>query len=241
MTDDLFAGVSHAAHRGSRSWYTLPLSIAAHAAALAALLVIPLMAVGDLPAIRRAMTFGDIEIMPVAPPPPRLRDARPPGAHVRTPARDAAPVDPPPAIGPERIESLGSEIEMAGDPNGVDGAIPIDSDRTFVPPPPPPPQPDNPTGPIRPGGRIVAPQRIVYVQPVYPSIAQSAGIEGRIVIEAIVGPTGDVTEARIVKSVRFLDDAALTAVRQWKYTPTLLNGTPVSVLLTVSVDFRLSR
>jgi hypothetical protein len=73
MTDDLFAGVSHAVHRGSRSWYTLPLSIAAHAAAVAAVLVIPLMATGELPAIRRAITFGDIEIMPVAPPPPRLR------------------------------------------------------------------------------------------------------------------------------------------------------------------------
>jgi protein TonB len=76
---------------------------------------------------------------------------------------------------------------------------------------------------------------------VYPPIAQSAGIEGRIVIEAIVGPTGEIKEARVVRSVRFLDDAALAAVRQWKYTPTLLNGTPVSVLLTVSVDFRLSR
>jgi protein TonB len=240
MTDDLFAGVSHAVHRGSRSWYTLPLSIAAHAAAVAAVLVIPLMATGELPAIRRAITFGDIEIMPVAPPPPRLRDARRPGARVRTPARDAAPVEPPPAIGPERIESLDAEIEIGGDPNGVDGAIPIDSDRTFVPPPPPPPA-DKPTAPIRPGGRIVAPQRIVYVQPVYPPIAQSAGIEGRIVIEAIVGPTGEIKEARVVRSVRFLDDAALAAVRQWKYTPTLLNGTPVSVLLTVSVDFKLSR
>jgi protein TonB len=240
MAEDLFAGVARAAHRGSRSWYTLPLSIAAHAAALAAVLVIPLMATGDLPAIRRAITFGDIEIMPVAPPPPRLRAARPPAAG-NTPARDAAPVDPPPAIGPERIESSESAIDIVGDPNGVEGAIPIDSDRTFVPPPPPPPQPERQTGPIRPGGRIVAPQRIVYAQPVYPSIAQSAGIEGRVVIEAIVGPSGEVTDVRVVKSARFLDDAALTAVRQWKYTPTLLNGTPVSVLLTVSVDFKLSR
>jgi periplasmic protein TonB len=241
MADDLFAGVSHAARRGSRSWYTLPLSIGAHAGALAAVLVIPLMATGDLPAIRRAITFGDIEIMPVAPPPPRLRTARPPGAHVEAPARDAAPVDPPPAIGPERIEASDSAIDITGDPNGVDGGIPIDSDRTFLPPPPPPPQPERPTGPIRPGGKIVAPQRIVYVQPVYPSIAQSAGIEGRVVIEAIVGPSGEVKDVRVVKSARFLDDAALTAVRQWKYTPTLLNGTPVSVLLTVSVDFKLSR
>jgi protein TonB len=239
MADDLFAGVSHTAHRGAPSWYTLPLSIAAHAAALAAVLVIPLVAAGDLPAIRRAITFGDIEIMPVAPPPPRLRTARPPAAHVEAPARAAAPVDPPPAIGPERIEASESAIDIAGDPNGVDGAIPIDSDRTFVPPPPP--QPERPTGPIRPGGRIVAPQRIVYVQPVYPSIAQSAGIEGRVVIQAIVGPSGEVTDVRVVKSVGFLDDAALAAVRRWKYTPTLLNGTPVSVLLTVSVDFKLSR
>ncbi|HEX2443027.1 MAG TPA: TonB family protein [Vicinamibacterales bacterium] len=240
MADDLFGGVSHAAHLGSRRWYTLPLSIAAHAAALAAVLVIPLMATGDLPAIRRAITFGDIEIMPVAPPPPRLRAARPPGAPVNAPARDVAPLEPPSQIGPERLDSIGSAIEIEGDPNGVDGGIPIDSDRTFVPPPPPPPL-EPPTKPIRPGGKIVVPQRVVYAQPVYPSIAQSAGIEGRVVIEAIVGPSGEVTNVRVVKSVRFLDDSALAAVRQWKYTPTLLNGTPVSVLLTVSVDFRLSR
>ena len=239
MADDLFAGVSQAARRGARSWYTLPLSIAAHAAALAAVLVIPLMANGDLPAIRRAITFGDIEIMPVAPPPPRLRAAKPPTAHVNAAARDAAPVEPPPEIGPERIDLAGSMIEIVGDPNGVDGAVPIDSDRTFVPLPPP--QPEQPTGPIRPGGKIVAPQRVVYVQPVYPAIAQSAGIEGRVVIEAIVGPSGEVTNVRVVKSARFLDEAALAAVRQWKYTPTLLNGTPVAVLLTVSVDFKLSR
>jgi periplasmic protein TonB len=240
MAEDLFGGVSHAARVGSRGWYTLPLSIAAHAIAVAALLVIPLMATGDLPAIRRAITFGDIEIMPVAPPPPRLRAARPPSRQVNAPARDAAPVEPPPDIGPERIDSLESTVETTGDPNGVDDAIPIDSARTFAPPPPPPP-PELPTGPIRPGGRIVAPQRVLYVQPAYPAIAQSAGIEGRVVVEAIVGPSGEVTNARVVRSVRFLDEAAIAAVRQWKYTPTLLNGTPVSVLLTVSVDFKLSR
>jgi protein TonB len=237
---DLFGRSAHATGLGSRSWYTLPLSIVAHAAALAAVLAIPLMATGDLPAIRRAITFGDIDIMPVAPPPLRPRAAKPPRAPVNTPAREPAPVEPPAGIGPERIEPLGSAIEIAGDPNGVDDAIPIDSDRTFVPPPPPPP-PDRPSGPIIPGGKIVAPQRIVYVQPVYPSIAQSAGIEGRVVIEAVVGLSGEVTNVRVVKSVRFLDEAALAAVRQWKYTPTLLNGTPVSVLLTVSVDFTLSR
>ena len=62
-----------------------------------------------------------------------------------------------------------------------------------------------------------------------------------MIIEATIGVDGRVVNARILRSVPLLDDAALDAVRQWEYTPTLLNGVPVPVIMTVTVQFTLSR
>ena len=77
--------------------------------------------------------------------------------------------------------------------------------------------------------------------PVYPALAQSAHVEGDVVLEAIIGVDGSVQELRVVRSVALLDEAALDAVRRWRYTPTLLNGVPVPVVMTVTVSFRLAR
>lgn len=93
--------------------------------------------------------------------------------------------------------------------------------------------------PVRTGGNVKAPERITYVPPVYPQIAQSAGVSGIVIIEAAVGLDGSVTEAHILRSIALLDQAAIDAVKQWKYTPTTLNGVPVPVILTVTVNFAL--
>ena len=90
---------------------------------------------------------------------------------------------------------------------------------------------------VRVGGDIRIPRQIRRVEPAYPDAAVSAGIEGTVVIDAIIGKNGEVRDARIVKSVPTLDDAALAAVREWVYTPTLLNGVPVDVAMTVSISF----
>jgi len=91
--------------------------------------------------------------------------------------------------------------------------------------------------PVRVGGRIKAPTKIKDVKPVYPAIAQSARVAGMVTIEATIGFDGKVVDAKVVRSSPLLDQAALDAVRQWEYTPTLLNGVPVSVLVTVTVNF----
>ena len=91
--------------------------------------------------------------------------------------------------------------------------------------------------PVRIGGRIQAPKKIKDVKPVYPAIAQSARVAGGVTIEATIGPDGKVIDAKVVRSIPLLDQAALDAVRQWEYTPTLLNGVPVSVLVTVTISF----
>ena len=90
---------------------------------------------------------------------------------------------------------------------------------------------------IRVGGQIRPPIRIKEVAPVYPAIAQSARVQGDVVIEATIDEEGNVADARVVKSVPLLDQAALDAVRQWHYQPTLLNGVPIAVVTTVTVKF----
>ena len=91
--------------------------------------------------------------------------------------------------------------------------------------------------PVRVGGQIKTPIKFKDVPPVYPAIAKSAGVSGVVTIEATIGPDGKVTEAKVVRSIPLLDQAALDAVRQWEYTPTLLNGVPVPVLVTVTINF----
>ena len=90
---------------------------------------------------------------------------------------------------------------------------------------------------VRPGGRIMPPKKIKDVQPVYPALAQSARVSGEVTIEATIGPDGKVIDAKVVRSIPLLDEAALTAVRQWEYLPTMLNGVPVPVLVTVTINF----
>jgi TonB family protein len=99
------------------------------------------------------------------------------------------------------------------------------------------PQPPAPGGPVRIGGDIRAPKQIHYVTPVYPRAARDAGIHGTVVIEATLDRNGTVADAYVVSGVVDLNDAALAAVRQWTYTPTLLGGVPVDVLMTVTVVF----
>jgi TonB family protein len=90
---------------------------------------------------------------------------------------------------------------------------------------------------LRVGGQIRPPVRTKEVAPVYPPIAQSARIQGDVVIEATIDEEGKVADARVVKSVPLLDQAALDAVRQWEYQPSLLNGVPTPVVMTVTVKF----
>ena len=90
---------------------------------------------------------------------------------------------------------------------------------------------------VRVGGDIKEPKKLKDVAPIYPEDAKSAGVQGSVIIEAVIGTDGAVTEAKVLRPVPMLDTAALTAVQQWKYTPTLLNGEPGEVLMTVVVNF----
>ena len=105
-----------------------------------------------------------------------------------------------------------------------------------LPPAPPPP----PKAAVRLHSGIRPPERLVYVPPIYPMSARAARVQGIVIIEATLDERGNVTRTQILRSIPLLDEAAVTAVRQWKFSPTLLNGVPVSIVMTVTVNFRLT-
>ena len=99
---------------------------------------------------------------------------------------------------------------------------------------------DHSIGSMRDQGGFAAPTRIHGVAPVYPPEAVTAGVEGIVVLKATIGPTGEVMDVEVLHSVPLLDEAAMAAVREWRYEPMLVDGNPVRVRMTVSVDFTLT-
>jgi TonB family protein len=95
-----------------------------------------------------------------------------------------------------------------------------------------------PGAPVRVGGTIKTPARIVDAQPVMPAIAQQAGVRGVVILEIIIAADGQVSDAKVLRSIPLLDAAAIEAARKWRYEPTLLNGAPVPVIMTATVSFQ---
>lgn len=219
----------------ARQWQTVLVSVVAHVAALFLLVVVPLLAFDGLPALRSAVEYIPVE-MKVPPLPAAPRPVAP--APVSTAPSPGPPLVAPDKIAPE-IERPLPQVSVPGVPGGVDvlsGTAIMPSAGGVVPPPPP-----KPAGPVRPGGNVKSPDRIFNVRPDYPPIAISARVSGSVIIEAIIGTDGVVRDARVTRSIPLLDEAALKAVRQWRYTPTTLNGVPVAVIMTVTVTFTLDR
>lgn len=96
-----------------------------------------------------------------------------------------------------------------------------------------------PAAPVRLHAGIRAPRKIVDVAPVYPEIALRTRREGVVILEATIDARGTVQSASVLRSVPLLDQAAIDAVRQWRFEPALLNEQPISVIMTVTVRFAL--
>ena len=118
-------------------------------------------------------------------------------------------------------------------------AMELQKSRTAAAPAGAPGPPPPPGAPIRVGGDIKTPTKIQHVNPVYPPEAQDAKVSGMVIIEATINAEGSVEVAKVLRSIPMLDQAALDAVKQWRFTPTLLNGAPVPVIMTVTVNFTL--
>lgn len=121
------------------------------------------------------------------------------------------------------------------------GAVGTAGAATVFRPATPTPEWEAARGALRVGGAVRPPVQVRRVNPLYPAEARAAGVQGVVILEALIGPDGTVRDARILRSIPLLDEAALDAVRQWQYEPTLLNGAPAPVVLTVTVQFTLSQ
>lgn len=216
----------------ARQWQTVLVSVVAHVVGVFLIVVVPLLAFDGLPALRSAVEYVPVEMkIPEMPAAPRAVTATAPTAQPSS----GPPLEAPPTIAPEvagPLPSIGTITAPGGfDPSVVGSNVPVSSTRVDVP------RPATPQDPVRPGGNVKPPDRIAYVKPVYPPIAVAARVSGSVFIEAIIGTDGVVRDARVIRSIPLLDEAALRAVRQWRYTPTLLNGVPVAVIMTVTVTF----
>jgi TonB family protein len=99
--------------------------------------------------------------------------------------------------------------------------------------------PQDASAPIQVGPGVRAPDRVKTVEPSYPRDAQRAGLAGPVVLECTIGPQGDVREVVVRQGAAVLAEAATTAVKRWRYTPTLRDGVAVPVIMTVTIRFQL--
>lgn len=157
------------------------------------------------------------------PPPPKQQQEIPKPKSKKVPIPDPTPDEPEPIRLPDEITP--------------DISIP-DTDIIFgIPDGPPAAEPE---GPIRVGGDVKPPAKLVAPSPQYTEIARKARIQGVVIIEAIIDKEGNVTNVKILKGLPMgLDDAAADAVKKWKFKPATLNGKPVAVIYNLTVNFRL--
>jgi periplasmic protein TonB len=203
---------------------------------------------------------------PPPPAPPKARAAtapKPTKVEAPKPVEEpkfVAPVETPPDLPVEEVAGTeGAELADAGVVGGVEGGVAggveggtvggveggtvggelggqiggVIGGATEAPPPPP-------SEPVRVGGNIKEPQKLKNIPPVYPDVAKQARVQGTVILEATIDTSGRVDNVRVLRGIPLLNEAALSAVRKWVYSPTMLNGTPVPVIMTVTVNFQLS-
>lgn len=218
---------------------SVPISIGLHLVALILCFVVPLTARIVLPIV--SVDLPEYVLLAPMPPPPAVlvRSAPPPAGAAPSRASVPAPTFAPSSIHPEDLSppTIGA-VPTPGASDGVPSGM-TESFGTGLSTSLPMLPPQAPSGPVRVADLPVAPRKTNDARPAYPDIARKARIAGTVVMEAVLDPTGRVTQLRVIQSVPLLDQAALDAVRQWRYTPSTYGGRPVSVLMTITVRFTL--
>jgi periplasmic protein TonB len=239
MSNDLFGGALVERRRSPQRKLLTVASIVLHTLALAGIVVMQVFAMGPLPLPRRPLMFEEIRtvtIAAIAIPPAARRSDRSGAARI-TPS--PVPIEEPPGVTNETgLENLGraAAVAIAGVEGGLEGVAAIGPTEKAAPPPTAPSAPAS-QAPVRLRSGIVPPRKIVDVTPGYPSLAQAAHVKGIVIVEAVIDARGRVTSVQVLRSVPLLDQAAIDAVRQWQYTPALLNDRPVPVIVTVTINF----
>jgi protein TonB len=216
-----------------------------HAAVVALLVLLPVL--GGAPFPDTHVTQPDILRIPIAPQPHPVSatSVRPPAGRMRrasssvvalpavhvvpaVPQAEGEPIENP---SDSTLTCLGCVTDGPGPGEAPVGTDASDSDGTA----------SGPAAPIRVGSGVEPPRKLVHVAPRYPELAQRAGLEGTVELECVIDPSGAVAAIEVASGPALLRAAAVDAVRQWRYTPTKLNGIPVSVVMTVTVRFSLRR
>ena len=230
--------------RQTRSATPLIVSLVGHIVMVGVVIVVPLLyATDSLPQVPTMMAF--VASMPATPPPPPPPPPPPAARTEQAPQKTlpadayAAPVQAPSEIIPEPpdmpVASREAGVE-GGVVGGVQGGI-VGGLVAAPSPPPPPPSAPAPKEPVRIGGNIQAPTLVRRVEPTYPDITLLAKVTGLVILEASVGADGTVESVRVLRSVKFLDQAAIDAVKQWRYQPLVLNGVATPFVLSVTLNF----
>lgn len=161
-----------------------------------------------------------------APPPPPKQE--PPKAKTTIKTRTATvPIPDPTPDAPEPYREYAVIEEHAAPSTDIDFEIDL---------------PENPPGPLRVGGDVKAPIKVKALPPVYPELARKARIQGIVIVEAVIDREGNVVKAKVLRSpgAHFgFDQAAINAVKQWKFKPGTQNGKAVDVIFTLTVIFKL--
>jgi protein TonB len=233
----------------------LLISIALHALFILLIVVLPLVFFQWMPEVEFLTLLIAAPAPPPPPPPPlptqrhqaaaskeniEIRFGPLDGIPEQLPSGIPATLDEPlPVISPVSIDGLG--LGMMGssslaDAIGIESLLHATAPTASLPPPPPPDR-----KPMLVGGQVQEAKLIRKVLPVYPEISWRARISGLVVLEVTIDEEGNVTSCKVLQGHPLLVEAAVQAVKLWKYSPTLLNGEPVPVVSTVNVNFVLNK
>jgi periplasmic protein TonB len=243
----LETGTTRTARRSPLQWAA---ATGLHIVLLAALIIVPLYTTGTIQLTKYDETL--LVAPPAPPPPPPPAAARAVAPHlsstrpklIYSQGKLTAPASIPKTIS---LDNAAAAPDVGGGvPGGVEGGQlsgalggVLGGTRASSPIPPPPPPAAKRI--VRVGSSLKAPRQVYSVQPEYPTLAREARIWGTVVVDAVIDEHGNVVQARAVNGHPLLIPAALRAVLQWKYEPTLLNGAPVAVEMEVTVHFSLGR
>lgn len=221
---------------------TFAISFLLQSIVLALVAAIPLIYAEPLPT-RTLMTFL---IAPPSPPPPPAPPAAVTPVRVIVKARQQPQVMVAPAAIPSVVATIidpPSPPAISGDVVSVRGGTGDPEVKRFleniVAPSLPPPPPQQQAEIIRIGGQVAAAKLISQPKPAYPPLAIKTHTQGTVRLEAVISRDGAIENLTVISGHPLLIPAALEAVRQWRYQPTLLNGAPVEVITTVDVNFTL--
>jgi len=222
---------------------------------LIVLVILPMIFFTDLP----KATLQAFLVAPPPPPPPPPPPAPAPVKIIKIIPRqfDAGKLMAPKVVPKEIAQIKEEELPpsagagvVGGVPGGVPGGTPggvlggiIGSVPTNVAPPPPPKEAPKPVTPkrITIGGNVQSAKLVRQPKPVYPPLAKQARISGTVKLAAVIAKDGSIQDLKVISGHPLLIPAALAAVKQWVYQPTLLNNEPVEVSTQIDVNFTLSQ